>query len=217
MKKLVIYDLDGTLVDTRKDIACAANHLLKVLERPQMQDKDIWRHVGRGVHFLIGGILQTEDPKEIEKGIRIYRKYYGEHMLDYAALYPGAKELLEFFKDRLQAVITNKPNPYSVEILKALGIDQYFVEVVAGDSVLYPKKPDPTAVIKIMKREKVSLQETLFIGDSLVDIETGRNAGVDTAIVAQGFEPESELHDARPDLLVKNFSELMTSIQKRGW
>lgn len=216
MKRLIIYDLDGTLVDTREDIARAANHMLTAFNVPCLDRPTIESFVGKGLHHLIKSCLKTEDAKQIEKGSRVYREYYAKHMLDHTALYPGAREVLEYFKERLQAVITNKPNPYSRQILEALGVAGYFVEIVAGDTD-YPKKPDPTAVLSIMKREKVEADETLFVGDSLIDIETGRNAGIETIVISHGFESEEALQSANPAGLVSGFRELLAFTNQKGW
>jgi 2-phosphoglycolate phosphatase len=216
MKKLIIYDLDGTLVDTRRDIANAANYMLAQMGAPPLNDTVIAGFVGRGLHRLVASCLKTEDPKKIEKGAKIYREYYKEHMLDYTRLYPGAKETLEYFKNKRQAVITNKPNPFSEEILKALRVKDYFVEIIAGDAD-FPKKPDPTAVLTILKNEKVKPEEALFIGDSVVDIETGRNARILTLVMTHGFDSEEVLKSAAPDVLVRNFKELLALARKEGW
>jgi len=216
VKKLISYDLDGTPVDTREDIARAVNHIMRQMNARALERPVIERFVGRGLHYLIQHCLQAEDPKKVEKGAKIYRNYYAEHMLDHTRLYPGALEVLENFKHAKQAVITNKPDPFTRDILKALGVIHYFIEIVAGNSE-YPRKPDPTSVLTIMKREKVAAEETLFVGDSAIDIETARNAGVFTAVITHGFTGEEELRCAAPDHMVQSFGELLALIRAKGW
>lgn len=216
MKQLIIYDLDGTLVDTREDIARSANHMLSQMELPAIPKEEVARYVGRGLFQLIQSCLKTEDPKKIEKGAKIYRSFYAEHMLDYSALYPGAREILEYFKGRKQGVLTNKPNPFSENLLKALGVGSYFDMIVAGDSE-YPKKPSPAAVHAMMHRWQVSPAQTLFVGDSLVDIETARNAGVEIAVVSHGFSSRKELQSASPEILVSGFPELLEKLKGLKW
>lgn len=208
MFKLLIYDLDGTLVDTREDIALSANHMLSQMGKPLLDHAEISSYVGRGVHHLISGCLKTVDSKQIEKGIKIYRNHYAEHMLDHSQLYPGAKEMLELYRARPQVVLTNKPNPFSRDLLAALGVADYFKEIIAGDSE-YPKKPDPGAVYAMMKRFSSAPKETLFVGDSLVDIETAKNAGIAIAVVTHGFSSPGELQSAAPEAIVDSFEELM--------
>ena len=216
MKKLILYDLDGTLADTRRDIIEAVQHMLNVTELPSMEASQIEKYVGLGVHHLISGAMRTEDVKKVEKGIKIYRDYYTAHMLDHTKLYPGAVETLNYFKTRKQAVVTNKPNPYSRDILTALGVEKYFIEIIAADAGA-PRKPDPTAVKKLMHIENVSAAETLFIGDSLIDIETAENAGVEIVVLTHGFGAENELKSASPAGVFQDFYRLLEFIKEKNW
>jgi phosphoglycolate phosphatase len=216
LKKLLFYDLDGTLVDTREDIACAANHMLRQMNKPELAHDEIAGYVGRGVFHLISGCLKTQDVKTVEKGTKIYRTYYGEHMLDHSKLFPGVLDMLKHFQARAQVVLTNKPNPFSYDLLKALGTAEYFKEVIAGDSV-YPKKPDPGAVWAMMEKFGASAADSLFIGDSLVDIETARNAKIAIAVVTHGFSSREELQSASPDLLAGDFGDLLRQMKAKGW
>lgn len=216
MKKIVFYDLDGTLVDTREDIVLSVRHMLREMSAPPMQPAEIQRYVGRGLYHLVSNCLKTADGKTIEKAGKIYRKFYGEHMLDNSALYPDAKAVLEYFSDRKQAVITNKPNPFAKDMLAHLGVAELFTDIIAGDAE-YPKKPDPSSILALLKREKIPAAAALFIGDSLVDIETARNAGIEIAVVLHGFNTEDELQLGRPDLMARDFRELRSKIQNKGW
>lgn len=216
MKRLITYDLDGTLVDTGEDIAMAANHMLARLSAPAFSLREIGRFVGYGLHHLVKNCLATTDMKRIEKGANIFRGYYRDHMLDHTRLYPGARKVLEYFKDRTQVVITNKPDPFSTDILCALGVADYFTQIVAGDS-RFPKKPDPAAVLSLMEAGHVVPAEVLLVGDSRIDIETGRRAGVHTAIVTHGFETEDELKSSAPDSLFKDFRGLLEHAKEAGW
>ena len=203
-------------MDTRRDIAEAANQMRSQMKMAPLPQEQIIRNVGNGVHELIAGCLQTEDPQRIEAGVKIYRAYYAQHMLDHSRLYPGALDLLNRFRDRKQAVITNKPNPYSREILAGLGVAGYFREIIAGNSE-YPKKPDPSALVSLMEKNNVSAEQTLFIGDSAVDVETGRSAKVLTVVIRHGFSDEAEIRDAAPDQVVDNFKQLIKLAQSSGW
>jgi len=216
MKKLILYDLDGTLVDTRRDIVNSVRYALKTLNGPELTDDEIKDCVGSGLHALIRKVFRTEDEKLADKGAKLYRAHYTKHMLDYSVLYPGAREVLEYFKDRKQAVITNKPSPFSQQILEGLGIAQFFIDVLTGDNGI-PHKPDPGAIFHLMKETGAAKSEVLFIGDSLVDIETARNAGVEEVVIAQGFNTEATLIAARPNYLVKNCGELLRLAQEKGW
>jgi phosphoglycolate phosphatase len=142
MRRLILYDLDGTLVDTLEDITSAANHMLAELRMPPRPAVEIRGDIGRGLHQLVAACLQTDDRRRIEQGTKIYRAYYTQHLTDRSRLYPGVREVLDYFKARQQAVISNKPNPYSRDLLTALGVADYFFEIIGGETP-YPKKPNP--------------------------------------------------------------------------
>ena len=211
-----MYDLDGTLVDTRRDIADAANHMRARMGLAPLLEKEICGTVGLGLKRLVESCLKTKDPARVEEGTQIYRAFYAAHLLDHTALYPGVTEVLEHFRPRRQAVITNKPDPYSRQILESLGVAGYFLEIVAGDSG-YPKKPDPESLLAIMRREGADAGAALFVGDSPIDIETGSKAGVLTVGVAQGFCDRAELERAAPDHLVEGFPELLELAKEKSW
>jgi 2-phosphoglycolate phosphatase len=211
-----VYDLDGTLVDTRRDIAEAANHMRGEMGLPPMPEKKICGFVGLGLAQLVVGCLETADPAKAEEGTRIYRAYYSQHLLDHTALYPGAREVLEHFRSRRQAVITNKPDPYSRQILEGLGVAGYFFEIVVGNSG-YPKKPDPESLKALMGKEGAVPSETLFVGDSSIDVETGSKAGVLTVMLAQGFSEREDLERSGPDHLVEDFRELLELAKEKSW
>ncbi len=216
MKRLFLYDLDGTLVDTKDDITQAANHMLNQMGAAPLSREEVCRFVGVGLKTLVASCLKTQDPKRIEEGSRIYRAFYAHHLLDKSRLYLGAHQTLEYFKDRKQVVITNKPNPFSREILEGLGVAHYFLEIIAGDAE-YPRKPDPSAILAVMKESGIPPQEALFIGDSPIDVQTGRNAGVTTVIITHGFSDGAEISVSQPDVMVRNFKELLDLAKRRGW
>ena len=222
MIKLLIYDLDGTLIDSCRDIANAVNWTLKEIGLHELSLEQISSFVGRGVTNLMTGVLKealkyekTSDCEPqigelIERSIKLYRTYYAKHLLDETKLYPSVRVVLEHFKDRKQAVITNKPEGFSNEILRGLKIDSYFFKVIGGDQQL-PKKPAPEPVLEIVKFAQVDLNETVLIGDSAIDVETGRNAKVRTIAVTYGFSSPEEIERSKPDMVVNDFAELMKS------
>lgn len=216
MKKLIAYDLDGTLADTRLDIVHSVRHMLSVMEAPPLEASEIETCVGRGLHHLIRSTLKTEEPKRVERGAKIFREHYAQHMLDHTRLFDGAREVLEHFRGRKQAVLTNKPNPFSDLMLEGLGVRAYFVSVIAGDPGR-PKKPDPAGFQELLAREGLDPREALYIGDSPVDIETGRRASVETVVITHGFTGENELKSLSPDHLVRSFGELLEKARALGW
>lgn len=216
MKHLIIYDLDGTLVDTLEDIVEAANHMLRRLGSPPLPARDIRGYVGRGVRQLIAHCLQSDDSALIERGMTVYRAHYARHLADHSRLYPGVRDTLEHFKTRRQAVVTNKPNPFSRDLLVALDIADYFLEIVGGEDG-FPKKPDPASLSALMKREGIAAGDAMMVGDSPVDVEAGRRAGVMTVGIAHGFSERSELTAASPDALLDNFEEFLAHAKREGW
>ena len=216
MKSLIVYDLDGTLVDTGEDIAQAVNHMLTRLSAAPLSLDEVRQSVGRGLHDLIRRCLKTDDEARVAQGARLFEAYYGDHLTDHSVLYPGVRQVLEHFKTRTQAVLTNKPHPYAQDLLRAVGIAGYFLAVLAGGEAS-PKKPDPTALRLLMARVRVQPQDTLLVGDSAIDVATGRAAGVFTVIVSQGFEDPRQLRAASPDVLVKNVEALLALAKRRGW
>lgn len=210
MIRLIVYDLDGTLIDSRLDIAHAVNATLRELGLGEIPVDKVSSFVGGGVKNLMHQSLEEagRDPNGLsKKAIQMFRRRYGKHLLDHTRLYPAVHGVLEFFKDRLQAVMTNKPESFSRTILKGLQIDSYFFRVLGGDSG-FPKKPAPEPLIEILRSAGVPAAEAVLVGDSATDVETGRNAGVKTITVTYGFGSRREIENARPDFIIDDLEEL---------
>ncbi len=190
--------------------------MLSTLGYPLLSIDQVTGFIGQGVRELVRDCIHSDDLEKIEMGISIYRQFYAEHLLDHSRLFPGAQKVLHHFRERSQAVITNKPNPYSREILEGLGIAHYFLRIIGGD-IEFPKKPDPASILSLIEKTKVTPQEALFIGDSPVDVQAGRNAGVFTIVVAHGFSGPEEIEQAHPDKVVSHFGELFDWVQSQGW
>ena len=215
-KRLILYDLDGTLVDTRADIAAAVNETLRQLGHPPLPQDEIIRHVGLGVRHLLRHCVAIDDPVVIERAAAIYHAYYAEHLADRSRLCPSVAETLEAFAARRQAVLTNKPQAHSQRLLELLGVAPRFVAVIGGEAG-HPSKPDPAGLNALLRQEGLEPAAALLIGDSLVDIETGRRAGVFTAVVANGFTPVDELRAAMPDLMVADLAGVVAHVLGKGW
>lgn len=216
LKRLLLYDLDGTLVDTLEDLAEAANHMLRRMGRAAVSPRMVRRAIGRGMRELVKECLGTTDEPRITEGVATFRAYYGAHLLDHSRLYPGTRELLNHFGERPQAVITNKPTACSEELLTGLGIRGYFLDVIGGDGS-HPRKPDPSSVLALLQTLDVGPSEAVFIGDSPIDVETGRQAGVMTVGVSHGLVDEAELAAAGPEVLARDFTELLERVRRERW
>ncbi len=215
-RRLIVYDLDGTLVDTQADIASAVNHMLTALGVLARSEADIRRFVGRGLRDLIQQCLGTADPARLDEGEAIFEAYYRAHLADASRPYPGALELLQHFEHRLQAVLTNKPDPFATELLAQLDLTKYFAHIVTPGPRA-PKKPDPAGLLALMDALAVTPDETLLIGDSAIDVETGLRARVQTVMVTHGFADEAEVARSSPHALVRNFHELLQLAKSSQW
>src|SRR3954451_8825566 len=212
--KLVIFDLDGTLIDSRLDLVHSVNAALRHIGRPELPENVIASYVGDGAPVLIQRALGGEKMDEaiVRKGLEFFLSYYREHKLDHTTVYAGVAEALGSIQNsangsaRKLAVLTNKPVIPSRAIVHALGLAQYFVQVYGGNS-FETKKPDPEGARKLLYESGVRPEQAAIVGDSHTDIETGHNAGLWTVGVTYGFAPQT-LMDSHPDVLVDTPAEL---------
>lgn len=216
MKRLIIYDLDGTLVDTGEELVHANGYVLSQLGASAERCRAIRTFGGRGMRELVAWGLQRDDPRLVEAAEALFATYYTHHAQAQRRLYPNAQRLLEHFHGRAQAVLTDRPNPFAHELLEALGISRYLMDLVAGNSP-YPRKPHPAGARALIATAGARPTETLLIGDSPLDVETGRNAGVCTIAVSHGGGQASELRAAAPDVVVEDFAQLLALARRRGW
>jgi phosphoglycolate phosphatase len=208
--QLVVFDLDGTLIDSRLDLVHSVNAALRHIGRAALPDDVIASYVGDGAPILIQRALGGEqvDEATLRNGLDFFLSYYREHKLDHTTVYPGIAEALAVIQHgnngaglrRRLAVLSNKPVKPSRAIVEALGLGKFFVQVYGGNSFA-TKKPDPEGARKLLEESGVQPQHAVIVGDSHVDIETGRNAGLHTIGVTYGFAPHT-LETASPDLLV---------------
>ena len=196
--RLIIFDLDGTLADTQEDLAGAVNATRAWVGLPPLDLSGIRAALGEGAKVLIERTVPFEGP--VEEPLRYFIGWYGTHYAERTRLYPGVVEVLEATRDRLRAVVTNKPERISRKILQALGVAEHFVEVIGGDT-LPVRKPDPAAVLALLRRHAVPPGEVLVVGDSPVDIATARAAGVKVAVVDSGYADPVALKAAGANFL----------------
>lgn len=202
-----MFDLDGTLADTRADLTDAVNNTLQRLALPPLSMEQVCRYVGDGVHTLLSRALGPAHRDVIDTGVQFFREYYGIHLLDQTRLYPGVRETLEYFQAKRKAVVTNKPLDFTVRILKGLEIDAYFEIVLGGDSTV-ERKPHPEPARKVLSTTGVEARLAVMVGDSPADIEMAQQAGIYSVGVTYGLRPVAVLQAAGPDLLVDDLREL---------
>ncbi|MBI4374350.1 MAG: HAD-IA family hydrolase [Deltaproteobacteria bacterium] len=204
---LLIFDLDGTLIDSKKDIANSIHWTLQSLNLPPVSDEEVYSYVGNGVRPLIQKSIGEEEGPHFQKALKIFKEHYLSHCLDHTVPFEGAVAMLKSFSDKKKAVFTNKPQYFTKPILKGLHLNTYFDAVIGSESG-FPKKPDPAVIIHLLKQFGISPQEAIFIGDSRVDIETGKNAGILTCGVTFGYRSEEEIREAKPDFVISELGEL---------
>jgi len=214
--RLVIFDLDGTLIDSRLDLVHSVNAALRNVGRPELPDDVIASYVGDGAPILIQRALggEASDEALVRKGLEFFLSYYREHKLDHTTVYPGVMEALAVIQNsangmpRKMAVLSNKPVVPSRAIVEALGLGRFFTQIYGGNSFA-TKKPDPEGVRKLLEENGVKAENAAIVGDSHVDVRTGRNAGLSTIGVTYGFSTHT-LEDEPPDVLVDSPADLAT-------
>jgi phosphoglycolate phosphatase len=209
--ELVIFDLDGTLIDSRLDLIHSVNAMLQHFEHPELPGEVVASYVGDGAPTLVRRALgDPDDEKVFKDALEFFLAYYREHKLDHTVVYEGILEALQQIQSngttRKMAVLSNKPVNPSRAIVEALGLAQFFVHVYGGNSFA-TKKPDPLGVETLLRETGTARERAMIVGDSSVDVLTGRNAGIATCGVTYGFAPHT-LCEAPPDVTVASPREL---------
>lgn len=185
--RALIFDLDGTLIDSKLDLIRSVNAMLVEMGRETLHEDTISGYIGHGAPQLIGRALGNgASEEERERALKFFLAHYEEHKLDSTCAYPGVAEALEDLKQFPMAVLTNKPVRVSLRILEGLGLKKYFRMVYGGNS-FETKKPDPLGARRILEELGATPDEAMVIGDSEVDVQTARNAGTLAATVNYGF------------------------------
>ena len=210
---LIVFDLDGTLIDSSKDLALSMNAMLEHFGRPPLDPEVIYSYVGNGAPVLVHRALGPDGSEELlQQALQFFLKFYRAHSLEHTELYPGVRAMIENLAaaGHRQAILTNKPVRISFDIVGALGLQKYFMRVYGGDSFL-AKKPDPIGIVALRNEAGASADQTLMVGDSGVDVQTARNAGIRSCGVAWGFQPRAFDTDP-PDLLIREPRELLAHL-----
>ena len=209
--KLVIFDLDGTLIDSRLDLIHSVNAMLRHFKHPELPGEVVASYVGDGAPMLVRRALgDPDDDKFFKDALEFFLAYYREHKLDHTVVYEGILVALQQIQSngtaRKMAVLSNKPVNPSRAIVDALGLAEFFVRVYGGNSFA-TKKPDPLGVETLLRETGTARENAMIVGDSSVDVLTGRNAGIATCGVTYGFAPHT-LCEAPPDVTVASPKEL---------
>jgi phosphoglycolate phosphatase len=209
-----VFDLDGTLIDSKVDLANSVNHALGAFGLPSLPHPLIYSYVGDGATALIRKAVGNRGDGMLPAVLDTFLSHYREHLLDSTLPYPGVEESLgEWAGAYRMSILTNKPLDMTRTILSGLSLGRHFLEVVGGDS-LDSKKPDPGGLLHIMRTLGASPEETLMVGDSRNDVLAGRNAGVRTCGVTYGLGTDGFASDP-PDFTVARFPDLFHRIRPR--
>ncbi|MBZ0157490.1 MAG: HAD-IA family hydrolase [Alphaproteobacteria bacterium] len=204
--RLIIFDLDGTLIDSSPDIADAINYAIDPYGLPPISVEETIGLVGEGVSRLMEKLIEREGiPADKDLLVGRFLEYYSAHLVDKTMVYPGVRETLEQLAVYKKAVISNKRESLSGAILQKLGLAPY-LDIVVGSDTTRERKPSPVPVLYVLSHLGVSPEEAVMVGDSNYDIEAGRAAGVRTVAVTYGYRPVSFLKGA--DFIIDSLSAL---------
>jgi phosphoglycolate phosphatase len=208
---LLIFDLDGTLADTGRDVAGAVNFVRVRAGLEPLEVSEVIKCVGSGLRKTLQQAF-GDNNKHNEDAVDIFIEYYGKHLLDTTLLYPSVKPILEHFKHKKKVVVSNKREAYCRIILEKLGVDRYFLAILGRDSVDKPK-PDPSPLIKIMETLKILPEKAVMIGDGLNDVVAAKAAGIHCCAVGYGFGTRDELVSHNPDFFVDDLKDIIKIIK----
>ena len=211
--KAVLFDLDGTLIDSRRDIAASANAVRGRYGFPSLPEETVGSYVGLGIMFLLEKTLETRDAARLKEAHQFFKGHYRDHCVDHTRTFEGALDLLEDLRKRgiRMGVVSNKPQEFTDLILAKLGLAPYFGAVL-GPEATVNKKPHPEPLLTALHKLGAGPSEAVMIGDSTVDIEAARAARMPVGVVTHGYGTRDILNAADPDWLadsLKEFIELL--------
>lgn len=204
---LMIFDLDGTLIESKWDIAHSVNYTLAELGLPERPIEEIFGFVGDGVKRLLRLAVGEGNQTRFDEALKVFRGHYLEHCLDRTSFYPGIEPMLQHFAYKDKAIATNKSIDYTRVILNGLG-PQHFRYMVGGDNG-FGLKPEPGMLVHVMEKVGVQKERTVLVGDSTNDIDGGHNAGIRVCAVGYGMGNRAKMEACRPDWFIEQPEQLM--------
>jgi phosphoglycolate phosphatase len=205
--ELVIFDLDGTLIDSQLDVGHALNRVLADYDVPPIAAEVIRTHVGYGIQPLIVEKLRERDILDVAPAFQSFTRYYFERCAEQTTLYPGVADGLDRLSAHRKVILTNKSTRFIDPILKGLKIDHHFLGQYGRESFA-KTKPDPLPIQSILREYGVAPARAVMIGDTETDINAGINAGVPTCLVTYGYGKPEVLKTLRPNFTVERFADL---------
>lgn len=209
MKKVsaLIFDLDGTLIDSSADITRCLNVVLKSYGFGERKEEEVQGFIGDGIRILLEKACGSQDAELLSKMEKSLKSYYSEHCIETTHLYPGVAETLKHFREKKMALISNKPYEMVIKTLEHFSVRDY-LKVVLGAESTANRKPHPEPILKAVEILKAKPLETLVVGDGTTDILAGKSAGTWTCAVTYGYRSAEELQAAGPDFVISRIEEL---------
>ena len=212
LHRLIAFDLDGTLIDSRRDLADSANALITELGGTPLSEDAIGQMVGEGAALLVRRALRASGIDDIRSALPRFLEIYDAHLLDHTRLYDGMADVVRQARRHARVtLLTNKPLRPTERILDGLGVRDLFDDVVGGDSPL-PRKPEPAALLEMMRAAEASAGDTLLVGDSSIDLETARRAGVRCCLVSFGFGYRNMREPPSPDVWIADDAASLSDV-----
>jgi phosphoglycolate phosphatase len=214
MKKidLMIFDFDGTLVSTGRDLVDSVNYTLKMLNLEEKPESEIISFVGDGISKLVERVLGQDSTGLHRNAMRIFSDYYSQHLLDKTVLYPHVEDVLKNFENKTKIILTNKRYNFTLMIAKGLKIDRYFAEIIGIDSLPF-SKPDRRVVDYLLEKYDKPRETTIIIGDGINDIIAARNSGVLSCAHLNGMGNRKDLLNMKADYYFKDMLEINSLIR----
>ena len=206
---LLIFDLDGTLINSLPDLTDSVNFALISMEKNSLTEQEIQKHIGSGLRYLLEQVSGFKDDFLLGEMQKYFIEYYDNNYYNRSYFYNGVYDLLTHYTNKKKVVLSNKLHHYTLEIIKKAKLYHFFDYVMGEQPELYAPKPSPEGINIILEKLNIPAKNTIMIGDSTHDIEAGKNAGVFTCAVTYGFRSKEVLSEAGPDIIIDDMGELV--------
>jgi phosphoglycolate phosphatase len=207
----LIFDLDGTLIDSHGDIALSVNAVRKEYGFKCLQTSEVRSYLGSGVNALMDKSVPEKEEEAKFHIVERFEFYYKQHLTDTTVMFAGIRGMLEALKNKKKAILSNKLEDFSLEIVKRLGISDYFVKIWGGDTVGV-KKPDPKPVLNLIKLTNSDISKTVMIGDSPNDFLAAKAAGIQSIAVVYGYSGIDQIRQCNPDFIVETPEDIVSIV-----
>ncbi len=212
--ELIIFDLDGTIVNSIFDIADGVNHVLVKMNRDVVSVQDVQKMIGSGVKKLIElALIDVSDEIVLANALKIFQEYYAKNLITKTRPYDEVLNTLNQLSNFKMAIYSNKPQDLTDKVIMGLDLNSYFDTVQGADESKYKRKPSEEGINYILRKLKIKPKNAIMVGDSTHDIHAGKRAGVKTCAVTYGYRDEKILANESPDFLIHKLTDLVTILE----